>query len=177
MTQSIVVYSIKELMDYKKIILDNMRKNVQEIQQVIKEKDVLLIFKKMKFDKIVVEPLSGDSENLIEVINQSQTYLVSLMAVEYLFKIYPEQAFIINWGNIQGHDITSIDETIIAECFASTSYKRNGKLTEDLKRLSKNITAIHKYEFFYDKEFTENHKKYYMKKYSNIEIVKFYDII
>lgn len=55
------------------------------------------------------------------------------MAVEYLYKIYPAQAFIVNWGNVPGYDIESADGTIIAECFAATSYKSNGKLAADLK--------------------------------------------
>lgn len=85
------------------------------------------------------------------------------MAVEYLYKIYPAQAFIVNWGNVPGYDIESADGTIIAECFAATSYKSNGKLAADLKRLAGNIEAEHKYEFFYDKDFTENYKEYYKK--------------
>ena len=37
-------------------------------------------FYKMKFDKIAVEPLSGHNENVIEVINQFRTYMVSIKA-------------------------------------------------------------------------------------------------
>lgn len=45
------------------------------------------------------------------------------MAVEYLYKIYPAQAFIVNWGNVPGYDIESADGTIIAECFAAQAIK------------------------------------------------------
>ena len=85
--------------------------------------------------------------------------MISIMAVEYLYKIYPAQAFIVNWGNVPGYDIESVDGTIIAECFAATSYKSNGKLTADLKRLAGNIEVEHKYEFFYLQHFLLNNQK------------------
>jgi len=176
MTERVLINSIEELESYKKTIVNNLKESVEAIRTVINSRDALETFQSFKFDKIAVEPLTGKPENLIEVINQSQTYLISIMAVEYLYKIYSHQSFMINWGNIPGYDIESVDGTIIAECFAATSYKSNGKLTADLKRLQNNTTALYKYEFFYDKEFTENHKAYYQEKYPMIEIVKFQDI-
>ena len=53
---------------------------------------------------------------------------------------------------------------IIAECFSATSYKSNGKLVADLKCFACNTEAENKYEFFYDKDFMENHKEYYREK-------------
>lgn len=176
MANRIVVHNIEELDQYKHTILANLNSSVNMLQQVIKKNDVLEVFKAFKFDKIATEPLSGNPENLIEVINQTHTYLISIMAVEYLYRIYPTQSFVINWGNIPGYDIESVDGLVIAECFVATSYKSNGKLTADLKRLAGNGEAEYKYEFFYDKEFTENHKEYYKEKYPDIEIVKFQDI-
>lgn len=176
MSKQIVVHNTDELNKYKKIILNNLNGSINMLQQVLSNNDALDAFKIFKFEKIATEPLSSNPENLIEVINQAHTYLISIMAVEYLYKLYPAQAFIINWGNIPGYDIESVDGTIIAECFAATSYKSNGKLAADLKRLVGNTEAEHKYEFFYDKDFTENHKKYYKEKYPDIEIVKFKDI-
>ena len=176
MSKQIVVHNTDELDKYKITILDNLNSSVNMLQQVLNDNDALKAFKVFKFEKMATEPLSGNPENLIEVINQAHTYLISIMAVEYLYKIYPTQTFIINWGNIPGYDIESVDGTIIAECFAATSYKSNGKLAADLKRLAGNAEAVHKYEFFYDKEFTESHREYYKEKYSDIEIVKFQDI-
>lgn len=176
MSKQIVVHNIDELDKYKNTILDNLNNSVNMLQQVLRNNDALDAFKIFKFEKIATESLSGNPENLIEVINQAHTYLISIMAVEYLYKLYPAQAFIINWGNIPGYDIESVDGTIIAECFAATSYKSNGKLAADLKCLAGNTEAEHKYEFFYDKDFTENHKEYYKEMYPDIEIVKFKDI-
>ena len=173
MTKQIVVHNTDELDNCKKTILNNLNRSVNMLHQVLNKNDALDAFKRFKFEKIAVEPLSGRAENLVEVINQSHTYLISIMAVEYLYKLYPAKAFVINWGNIPGYDIESVDGTIIAECFAATSYKSNGKLTADLMRLADNTEAEYKYEFFYDKDFTENHKEYYKEKYPDIEIVKF----
>ena len=176
MSKQIVVRNIDELDKYKNTILNNLNNSANMLQQVLNNNDALDAFKIFKFEKIATEPLSGNLENLIEVINQAHTYLISIMAVEYLNKLYPAQAFIINWGNIPEYDIESVDGTIIAECFSATSYKSNGKLVADLKRLACNTEAENKYEFFYDKDFTENHKEYYREKYPDIEIVKFKDI-
>ena len=145
----------------------------EKMRAMLDSEDTLSLFAKLKYEKVGVEPLTGEAENLIEVINQAQTYLVSLMAVEYLFTQYPEHSFVVNWGNIPGYDIESIDGAIIAEVFAATSYRSNGKLAADLKRLASNTRAEKKYEFFHDKEFQETHQAYYKEKYPDIEIVKF----
>ncbi len=176
MTEQIVIQSITELETYKETIIRNLNQSIIALGRIINTCDALDAFKLFKFEKIASEPLTGSQENLIEVINQAHTYLISIMAVQYLFEKYPTQKFIINWGNIPGYDIESVDGTVIAECFAVTSYKSNGKLTADLKRLAENTSATYKYEFFYDKDFTEKHKEYYKEKYPDIEVVKFSEI-
>lgn len=176
MTESITVHSISELEKYKELINTNLEICINQLKELFKKNNALEIFQELKFEPCVTEPLSGKPENLIEVINQSMTYLVSIMAAEYLYNTYPEQVFKINWGNAAGNDIESLDGTIIAECFAATSYRSNGKLTADLKRLDMNKSALHKYEFFYDKEFSDKQKVYYENKYLGIEIIKFKNI-
>ena len=176
MTEHIIVHDKEELGVYKRDVIRNLQRNIEAIQQILVCRDALEAFKEFKFEKVAVEPLTGRPENLIEVINQSHTYLISIMAVEYLFQKHPKQEFTINWGNIPGYDIESIDGTIVAECFAATSYRSNGKLAADLKRLASNSTAVYKYEFFYDEEFLDSHRAYYKDKYPDIEIVKFQEI-
>lgn len=107
-----------------------------------------------------------------KIFNQSQTYFVTLAATEYLLSHYPEKSFLLNWGNVSGYDIESTDGEIIAECFAATSYRSNGKLTADLKRLFGDRTAARKYEFFYACDFSDTSKKYYENKYVGVCIVK-----
>ena len=141
MSKQIVVHNTDVLNKYKKIILNNLNGSINMLQQVLNNNDALGAFKIFKFEKIAPEPLSGNPENLIEVINQAHTYLISIMAIEYLYKLHPAQTFVINWGNIPGYDIESVDGTIIVECFAATSYKSNGKLSADLKRLAGNYRS------------------------------------
>ena len=143
---------------------------------LLKNEDSLGFFKRVKFEKTVVDPLTGEPENLIEVINQCQTYLVSFMGAEQLISKFPDKEFIINLGNISGYDIESRDEEVVAECFAATSYQSNGKLAKDLKHLSENNNAAYKYEFFYDMEFTDKSKGYYENKYPDVKIVHFTDV-
>lgn len=96
MTERLVVHSRTELEKYKKIISDNLLESMRVIEGLIKDSSALEVFKRFKYDKIAVEPLTGQAENLIEVVNQSQTYLVSLMAVEFLYQRFPTQMFIVN---------------------------------------------------------------------------------
>ena len=175
MAQSIIVHNPDELKTYKDKIKSNLNKSVEQLQEELKNNNPLQVFQILKFEKCVTEPLSGNAENLIEVINQSMTYMVSIMAVEHLFKIHSDSSFIVNWGNVSGYDIESEDGTIICECFAATSYRSNGKLSADLKRLDKG-SVNYKYEFFYDKEFAEQHKAYYQEKYPEIQIIKFKEL-
>lgn len=173
MTKQITVSSLEQLKEYEIVILENLQKGKEVLAQKLLEKNALEAFQMFKFDKCVTEPLSGEPENLIEVINQSMTYIVSLMAVEFLLQKHPEKLFVINWGNIAGYDIESTDGLIIGECFAATSFRSNAKLTADLKRLDKNESAPMKYEFFYDKEFKDSNRAYYEEKYAGIQIVHF----
>ena len=136
MANTVTINSADELRTYKATILSNLAKSVWDISAIIESENAQEVFRQFKFEKIATEPLSGKPENLVEVINQSQTYLVTLAATEYLLCLYPEKAFILNWGNVSGYDIESTDGTIVAECFAATSYRSNGKLTADMKRPS-----------------------------------------
>ena len=170
------VNKMVEISLYRKMIIDNLSLCTLRVEQLIKRESALEFFKKTKYEKTVIDPLTGEPENLIEVINQCQTYLVSLMGAKHLLATFPDKTFVINLGNVSGYDIESEDGTIIAECFAATSFRSNSKLTKDLKRLSENQSALRKYEFFYDTEFTDTNKIYYQNKYPDIEIVHFQDV-
>ena len=174
--KTLIVSKPLELSLYHKKVMDNLSLCTMYLRNVLKEESELYFFKKAKYEKMVIDPLTGEPENLIEVINQSQTYLVTFMGASHLMKLFPNTSFTLKCGNVSDYDIYSKDRKIIAECFAATSYRSNKKLTEDLKRLSNNQTATHKYLFFYDKEFTENNQKYYTKKYPDITIIHFSDV-
>lgn len=176
MARQVIISDVEQLMKYKQIIRGNLEATIAEVHRVIINESAMDAIAGFKYDKLAKEPLSGEPENLIEVVNQSQTYLISLMAIEYLMKKHPGISFTVNWGNISGYDIESEDNMIIAECFASTSYRSNQKLVKDLKRLRENQTAKYKYEFFYDKEFENSHRTYYEVNYPGVTIVKFKNI-
>ena len=174
--KSIVINNLEELKQYRATIIDNLGIGTVIIKELLDTNDPLSFFKTVKFEKSIIDPITGEPENFIEVVNQSQTYLVTLMGVEYLLFKHPGAVFKVNLGNVSGYDIESVDGKIIAECFAATSYRSNRKLTKDLKRLQDNETSEHRYEFFYDTEFAEEHKLYYQKAYPEIEIIKFSEI-
>lgn len=174
--KTIIIHEIGEIKEYKTRIHNNLHRCVSILKDLLESEDAIFVFEKMKYEKTVVDPLTGEPENLIEVINQCQTYLVSLMGAEYLISNFSNTPFVINFGNVSGYDIESGDGMIIAECFAATSYRSNGKLVKDLKRLAENNKAVHKYEFFYDTEFTDNHKQYYENKYPDIKVIHFTDV-
>ena len=105
MGETIRVNSIDALTEYRATIMKNLETGLEQTKMMLETTDTLTFFKNAKFERTVIDPLSGKSENLIEVINQCHTYLVSLMAAEYLLKKYSGVSFSINLGNISGYDI------------------------------------------------------------------------
>ena len=88
MTNTVTIYSTDELEKHKTTILSNLAKSVWDIRAIIESENAQEVFRQFKFEKIATEPLSGKPENLVEVINQSQTYFVTLAATEYLLHLY-----------------------------------------------------------------------------------------
>lgn len=172
MIKRVTVHSLDELNYYKNKVVSNLNKCSDQLSKLTLSKDSFALFQTLKFKKCVTDPFSGEAENFIEVVNQSMTYIVSIIAAEYLLNLYPDKTFILNLGNISGNDIISDDGTVICECFAASSYRSNKKLTLDLERLKENSTAEHKYEIFYDEVFTSEHQNYYANKYPDITIIK-----
>ncbi len=162
-----------KLEECRKTIQSNLTKSLQNLKMIFESNDSVDVFDACKYDKIVFDPLTGQNENLIEMLNQYQTYLVTLKAVEYLLNKYPAKSFFARFGNIAGNDIESTDGKIVAECFAQVSYKNNKKLEKDLVKLNSAASNSVCYEFFYDKVFTEEAHLSFKSKYPKINIVKF----
>lgn len=175
MGKTVVIQNKAQLEKLREDIMANLDQGVAMIQELMNSIDSLSFFKKIKFEKTVIDVLTGKPENFAEVIDQCQTYLVTIMGTEYLLDKFPDAEFIVNLGNVSGYDIFSKDGTIIAECFASTNYSNNNKLYNDLKYLSENKTAIHKYEFFTDFKATPKVISNAKAKHPDVEIVKFID--
>lgn len=175
MSKTRVIKDKVELNNLRKEIMESLDQSVSMIGEFMDSTDSLSFFKKIKFEKTVIDPLTGEPENFAEMIDQCQTYLVTIMGAEYLIDKFPDTEFTIHLGNVSGYDIISKDESIIAECFASTNYKNNNKLYNDLKGLAENKTAVHKYEFFTDFKATPKVISNAKEKYPEIEIIKFED--
>ena len=176
MGKVICINNIEELNELEMSILKNLNRSIEKLKEILEQYDAFNIFHMLKFEKTSFEALSGAEENLIETINQSQTYIVSIKAVRQLIETFPECKFVLNMGNVSVYDIESTDGTVIAECFAATSFKSNAKLVSDLKRLAENSTAKYKFEFFHDVYFNEGNKQYYNSKYPEVEIIKFSEL-
>lgn len=175
MGKTTVVKDKNELNNLRTEIMKSMDQRVSMIKGLMSSMDSLSFFKKIKFEKTVTDPLTGELENFAEMIDQCQTYLVTIMGAEYLLDKFPNTEFTIHLGNVSGYDILSKDGSIVAECFASTNYKNNNKLYNDLKGLSENKTAKYKYEFFTDFKATPKVISNAKEKYPDIEIIKFKD--
>jgi hypothetical protein len=114
------------------------------------EKSALRVLEALKFEQSGRDPLDPTKPlNLIEQLNQTFTYLVSLRAVELLFQEHEEAApFRMNLGTAAGSDIESVDGSVAAEIFAAVAPDNNRKLMKDIAKV-RGTQATHKYVFFY----------------------------
>ena len=173
MAQPVILHSLSQIEAYRQRIEANLSETMNALRESLKSEAPFAFFQKLKYDKLAKEPISGTPENLLEAVNQCQTYLVSLCGAEYLIQRHPGKTFLVNWGNVAGYDLEAADSSIVAECFAASSYRSNGKLHADLKRLEANQTSQEKYEFFFAPDFTQGQLQYYTRKYPHIHIVHF----
>ncbi|MBU3174891.1 hypothetical protein KPL47_00755 [Clostridium estertheticum] len=160
--------NIEQVNELKERILNGTNTSVENI---LSEEQGIKLLGKMKFEQSGYDVLLNKKTNFIEQINQTFTYLVCLAATEKLLLLYPEQAFIVNFGVMPGHDVISEDESIICECFAATTPNSNGKLEKDVKKVYENKNAIKKYVIFYAATSKSVHVENIRKKYEGIEIV------
>ena len=82
MGKEILVSNKLELEKYEQIIHANLQRSLKSIKCHLDDKDCASVFECFKYDKTAVDPLTGNPENLIEMLNQYQTYLVTLKALE-----------------------------------------------------------------------------------------------
>lgn len=119
MSKTRIIKNKDELNKLRAEIMGSLDQSVVMIQELMSSMDSLSFFKKIKFEKTVTDSFTGEPENFAEMIDQCQTYLVTIMGAEYLLDKFPDDEFTIHLGNISGYDIMSKDGSIIAECFAS----------------------------------------------------------
>lgn len=109
----------------------------------------MTFLRKLRFETVGHDPLTGQPLNVVEQLNQTFTILVSLRAVETLIQLHPEAGgFKLALGTSIGRDIESVTpDFVAAEVFSATHPRSNQKLQKDIARLARD-PARHRYVFF-----------------------------
>ncbi len=148
-------------MDHRRRIIREMKDAEEMITQILKSaaqtvaflrnsgEDPLALFKKMRFDLIGHDPLTGEPLNLVEQLNQTYTNLATLRAVEQLIQIHPDaRGFRVALGTCSGRDIESVEKSlVVAEVFSATHPSSNQKLKKEIDSLANDQTK-YRYVFF-----------------------------
>jgi hypothetical protein len=109
----------------------------------------MALLKKLKFELVGHDPITGESLNVVEQLNQTFTILATLRAVEELIRLHPDsEGFQLCLGTSSGRDISSVKpDFVAAEVFAATHPRSNQKLKMEIDRLAKDHSQ-HRYVFF-----------------------------
>ena len=128
-------------------ILDGAARTVAWLRGV--EGEPMAVLKKLRFDTVGHDPLTGSPLNVVEQLNQTFTILVSLRAVEKLIELHPEAGgFRLALGTSSGCDIESVTPGLVAaEVFSATHPNSNQKLRKEIARLADD-PAQYRYVFF-----------------------------
>ena len=149
--------------------------SVQVMREVLDgEADALHALRRLKFDELGHNPLGPDRWNLIEQLNQTFTYLVSLAGARWLLAKHPDAGPIcLNLGTSAGYDLESMPPgRIAAEAFAATSPNSNQKLKKDLDRLKLIPTVPHRYIFLSCPKFGDGRQEV-LERVAGIEVWSF----
>ena len=168
-SKQIRIKSINELEMYKVLIKETSEKTVSNIQKLLWNYDSIGILHRFKFSQVGYEPIQGYELNFIEQINQMFSNIVVLKAVEILLNRYPDKEFILNLGTQSGYEV---DNSIICECFSTTTPISNNKIKNDAEKLIKNTTANIKYIIFYSAEVNVTTLENIKEKYHNITFIQ-----
>jgi len=115
------------------------------------EPDGLQVLRRLKFTEMAWHPIDDRPLNLVEQINQTWPYLVTLKALPILFERHPEAGgFRLNLGTEGGTDIESLSPNVVAaETFAAVHPSNNGKLMKEVwKLVRERPEAQARYVFF-----------------------------
>jgi hypothetical protein len=132
---------LKDIAAQRRKILKSIKTTHLRLEEVLESKAPEKLFYAIKFNKIGCDPLNLKKHwNLIEQVNQTFTYLVSLKAAEILYKECKSIEIIeFNLGTQDGFDLIGIDakgrDVVAAEVFAAVSAHNNDKLRKDIKKV------------------------------------------
>lgn len=175
-SKSYRIKSVNELEKYNELIKETSEKTISNIKGLLSKYDSIDILYHFKFSQVGYEPIQGYELNFIEQINQMFSHIVVLKAVEILLNRYPDKEFILNLGTQGGYDVLSVDNSIICECFSTTSPISNNKIKKDAEKLAKNTTADNKYIIFYSAEVNATTLDNIRDKYPDITFIQLDDV-
>jgi hypothetical protein len=147
-----LITSILELDQAVQSVRSAAERTVRALRDLLaNESDSLQVLRLMKFTELGYHPGEDRSLNLIEQVNQTFTYLVSLEAARWVLLQHPQllRGLNINLGTQAGFDLESVESCFMAaEVFAATHPRSNDKLRKDVARLALVPDVLHRYVFF-----------------------------
>ena len=149
-----LITSTKEIDKLARAVRSSAERTVHSVRLLLdNEPDSLHVLRLMKFSEIGHHPTEDRKLNVIEQLNQTFTYLVSLEATRWVMARHPELlrgGINVNLGTAAGFDLESVEEGLLAaETFAATHPGSNSKLRNDIKRLSDKAAEVkNRYVFF-----------------------------
>ena len=149
---SLQITSVQDLDQLIKSVRSAADRTVRALGDILSnEQDSLQVLSLMKFKEIGHHPTDDRPLNIIEQVNQTFTYLVTLEAARWLLSQHPSSKGLrINLGTNAGLDLESLEPSMIAaEAFAATHVRSNDKLRKDIARLVEKAPDVkHRYVFF-----------------------------
>lgn len=144
-----VIRTIDDAEELHTKILDGAARTVTWIRNFDADADPMDLLRKIRFEMVGHDPLTGEALNMVEQLNQTFTILASLRAVERLFELHPEaNGFRLALGTCSGRDIESVKPNLVAaEVFSATHPNSNNKLRKEIARLEAD-QSLHRYVFF-----------------------------
>jgi hypothetical protein len=124
--------------------------------------DPLELLRRMKFDPVGFHPITHDSLNLIEQINQTWTFMAAIAAARQLLALHRDAGgFRLAPGADASLELDIMSEKaglVGAETFAAVSPNNNDKLKKDLNKL-RCRSETHRYVFFLSPQFPGNERR------------------
>jgi hypothetical protein len=123
----IVITSLDDLYTRHAEVMAPARKTSDALAQLLIESHGIDLLHDLKFREVAFNPFqSSDNYNLIELVNQSFTALVSLAGTRRILRDHPNALPMqLNIGPVSGHDIWCEANGIVAECFAAVTPDNN----------------------------------------------------
>ena len=149
---SMIISTALELEKYREKAKESAKKAVRNLEDLLSlcVGDPELVMKRFKFKKLGVKVLDPDSlDNFCEQIDQQATVSAALDAVLWLMQQHPGKKWIVEpTAGGEGPDIKSEDKEVVAEVFAAVDPANNSKLTKDIEKISRELSAKHRYVIY-----------------------------